>query len=89
LELQVETWAKDGLYNSPAEKEIMAEILSCSDRIAFKMRQEAHYYKHNMVKIVYLATNEEKYRINLMFDQNVNEKMKKQFAKGIWQELKK
>jgi len=83
--------AIDGLYNSlnPAEKEIMAEILSCSDRIAFKMRQEAHYYKHSMVKIIYLTYHDNKFQINMVFDHKLTNKknLRQQYASGIWQEL--
>lgn len=71
-----------------AEREILLEILSLLDRIAFKMRQQAHFYKHSRVKLVYLTMIDQQHRFNMIFDEEakLTPGQEKKLAAGIWQE---
>jgi hypothetical protein len=68
------------------EKEILTEILSLLDRIAFKMIQGAHFYKHSRVKLVYITKENHHIQLNMVFDKSVEEYQKIELAKGIWDE---
>jgi len=70
------------------EREILLEQLSLIDRAAFKMRQEAHFYKHSRVKLVYLTGQNQRYQFNMTFDQAVklSDQQKVELAKGLWKE---
>ena len=71
-----------------AEKEIIIELLSMIDRAAFKMRQEAHFYKHSRVKLVYLTNENQQHRFNMVFDKPAKLTIcqKRKLAKEIWRE---
>lgn len=71
------------------QREILLDLLSLLDRIAFKIRQEAHFRKHSRVKLVYL-TYEGGYRFNMVFDESrgrLTDEQKKELAKELWNEL--
>ncbi len=71
-----------------AEREILLGLLSLLDRIAFKMRQQAHFYKHSRVKLVYLTMANQQHRFNMTFDEaaRLTPEQEKKLAEGIWNE---
>lgn len=80
--------------NVSLQRELLLEVLSLLDKICFKMLQEAHFRKHSVVKLVYLAHREQvssgdAYRIQMVFDNEikVTDEQKSRIAGEIWKEI--
>lgn len=73
------------------QREILLDLLSLMDRIAFKIRQEAHFRKHSRVKLVYLTHADGRYQFHMIFNEalGISQEQKKELAKEIWQELER
>lgn len=72
------------------QKEILFDLLSLIDSIAFKMRQEAHFLKHSRVELVYITGHDDKYRFNMIFNEKLEtltSDQKCDLAKEIWKEI--
>ncbi len=78
----------EGIIDRSWQHILLVDLLSILDRVAFKMRQEAHFFKHSSVKLVFLNGNEKgNYYINIIFAQGVNPKQKENIAREIWSEM--
>jgi hypothetical protein len=74
------------------QKEILLDLLSLMARIAFKMRQEAHFFKHSQVKLVYITSHDDSYRFNMTFSEElggITKDQKLALAKEVWMEVTK
>jgi hypothetical protein len=68
-------------------QEPLVHAISLANRILFKMMQEAHFYKHSRVKLVYLTFQEAGYQVQMMFEEEVPPERKKSLAGDIWDEV--
>jgi hypothetical protein len=85
--LEVPVTGGQTLGLDPEGLQVAAEQLSLLDRITFKMRQEAHFYKHSSVSLVYLTREAAKLWINMLFEPALGVAHKMKLAKEIWNEL--